>query len=51
MAAKKNSKNSYILIHCRVCDDDFKIYKKDNDGNFLPQAVCLHTAYKGIRTD
>lgn len=37
-----------MVFHCFVCDGDIDVYKKDEMGNFEPQTICVHMAYKGI---
>jgi hypothetical protein len=48
--AKKPRKfhdKDYITIRCMLCEMDYTHAKKDDEGNFIPFALCQHVVFKG----
>lgn len=44
---RKFGPKDYITIHCNLCDNDFQHAKKDDEGNFIPYAICQHIVFQG----
>lgn len=44
---RKFQDKDYIIIHCNLCDNDYQHAKKDDEGNFIPYALCQHVVFKG----
>ena len=47
-AKQKITAETHLLFHCFVCDMDISVYRKDENGVFVPQTICPHMAYKGV---
>ena len=47
-AKRKYTAETHLLFHCFVCDLDIQAFRKDDNGEFIPQTICPHMAYKGI---
>jgi len=44
---RKFKASDYIVIHCNLCEIDIQHAKKDDEGNFMPFALCQHVIFKG----
>jgi len=38
----------YIILRCNICEQDMTTARKDDDGNFVPRALCQHLVFKGL---
>jgi hypothetical protein len=38
----------YIAVACAICEREFTHAKKDDNGAFVPYALCQHIVFKGI---
>ena len=38
----------YIMVHCNLCEHDFQHAKKDDNGAFMPYAICQHIVFLGV---
>ncbi len=37
-----------VSFRCTVCDKDYTHAKKDDDGHFMPFALCQHVIFQGV---
>jgi hypothetical protein len=44
---RKFKDKDYITIRCNLCEMDYTHAKKDDEGNFMPFALCQHVVFKG----
>lgn len=45
---KKFKAKDFITIRCNLCDKDMQHAKQDDDGHFVPFALCQHVVFKGV---
>jgi hypothetical protein len=45
---RKINAEKHLLFWCFLCDQEIQVYRKDDNGDFIPQTICPHMAYKGV---
>jgi hypothetical protein len=45
---RKVNAERHLLFWCFLCDQEIQVYRKDENGVFIPQTICPHMAYKGV---
>lgn len=38
----------YIVVECQLCQNEYTHAKKDENGAFIPFALCQHVIFKGV---
>jgi hypothetical protein len=38
----------YIVVECQICQNEYTHAKKDEQGAFIPFALCQHIVFKGV---
>jgi hypothetical protein len=49
--SRKFHDKDYITIHCNLCEIDYQHAKKDDEGNFMPFALCQHVVFQGANIE
>ncbi len=45
---RKVNAERHLLFWCFLCDQEIQVFRKDENGVFIPQTICPHMAYKGV---
>jgi len=45
---EKHKPNEYIAVECQLCQHEYTHAKKDDNGAFIPFALCQHIVFKGL---
>jgi len=48
MKKDKYKPKDYIAVRCQLCDAEYTHAKKDDNGAFIPFALCQHVIFKGV---
>lgn len=48
---RKFHDKDYITIRCNLCEMDYTHAKKDDEGNFIPFALCQHVIFQGVHAE